>query len=391
MEIEGEQIIKKGKRMPKWIFIGYVICIAVIIFASVSMEKRQRAELPEAIDFTTDGALGMEEGKYAYLEVQGLTDEIATYGSTDDTSDSAIDRYCVAYNNGYWYVVDLNLETIDELKDIKEYTYSTDENAQTPNSIKIYGMTEKIPDELKTMLIDYYNQGVEEENKITIDDFEKYFGSTLLNVRKSPVDTTAEEVIIFFAMIGMIIIFIYNISIYIIKQKIKNYLKKNDYENELAKQLDDNVEEKHYRDMVILTKDFLVDLKSNGGFSTFKYSDVKWIHIHSVKYYGIITTSSSIIVHLNGGKTNNVIPDKVYMKGICRTNNNKVRKESKEKLVKTVEKIAKEKLGMQKITNKQIEYVSLPKKDYVESSSEKVIINNQKNWFEQFVDKVFNR
>ena len=154
------------------------------------------------------------------------------------------------------------------------------------------------------MLIDYYNQGVEEENKITIDDFEKYFGSTLLNVRKSPVDTTAEEVIIFFAMIGMIIIFIYNISIYIIKQKIKNYLKKNDYENELAKQLDDNVEEKHYRDMVILTKDFLVDLKSNGGFSTFKYSDVKWIHIHSVKYYGIITTSSSIIVHLNDGKTN---------------------------------------------------------------------------------------
>ena len=57
----------------------------------------------------------------------------------------------------------------------------------------------------------------------------------------------------------------------------------------------------------------------------------------------------------------------------------------------TIEKIAKEKLGMQKITNKQIEYVSLPKKDYVESSSEKVIINNQKNWFEQFVDKVFNR
>ena len=45
---------------------------------------------------------------------------------------------------------------------------------------------------------------------------------------------------------------------------------------------------------------------------------------------------------INGGKTNNVIPDVVHMKGICRTNNNKVRKESKEKLVKTVENIAKE-------------------------------------------------
>ena len=157
MEIEGEKIIKKGKRMPKWIFVGYVICIAVIIFASVSMEKRQRAELPEAINFTTDGALGMEEGKYAYLEVQGLTDEIATYGNTDDTSDSAIDRYCVAYNNGYWYVVDLNLETIDELKDIKEYTYSTDENAQTPNlNLFIKLISFNIPITLFTLFIYFY-------------------------------------------------------------------------------------------------------------------------------------------------------------------------------------------------------------------------------------------
>ena len=43
---------------------------------------------------------------------------------------------------------------------------------------------------------------------------------------------------------------------------------------------------------------------------------------------------------ISGGKTNNVIPDVVHMKGICRTNNNKVRKEMKKKLVSTVENIA---------------------------------------------------
>ena len=53
--------------------------------------------------------------------------------------------------------------------------------------------------------------------------------------------------------------------------------------------------------------------------------------------------------------------------------------------------IAKEKLGMQKLTNKQTVYVSLPKKDYVESASEKVVIEKDKNWFEKFVDKIFNR
>lgn len=56
-----------------------------------------------------------------------------------------------------------------------------------------------------------------------------------------------------------------------------------------------------------------------------------------------------------------------------------------------IEKLAKEKLGMQKLTNKQTLYVSLPKKDYVESASEEVIIEKDTNWFEQFVDKIFNK
>lgn len=57
----------------------------------------------------------------------------------------------------------------------------------------------------------------------------------------------------------------------------------------------------------------------------------------------------------------------------------------------TVEKQAKEKLGMQKLANKQIIYVTLPKKDYVETTSEKIEIDKEKNWFEKFVDRIFNR
>lgn len=57
----------------------------------------------------------------------------------------------------------------------------------------------------------------------------------------------------------------------------------------------------------------------------------------------------------------------------------------------TIEKQAKEKLGMQKLTNKQIVYVNLPKKDYVESASEEVVIEKEKNFFEKFVDKLFSR
>ena len=303
MEIKGKQIINNGKKVPKWIFIGYFICIIAIIVSIISSENKQEKK-PEAIDLTTEGALGLAENEYAYLEVQGITDAIAIYGNTNDVSDSDNDKYCIALNNGYWYVVDVDDDTMEKLNAIKEYTYSTDENSVQPETVKIYGMTEKVSDELKQMLVDYYNEGVEEENKIEVSDFERYFGSVLLNVRKSPIDTTLEDIVIMFAIVGFIILGIYNVCIFIIKNRMKKYLKQNDYENILTEQLDDDVEEKHYKDKIIITKDFLVDLKSNGGFVTFKFSDVKWVHIHNVKYYGVVITSSSIIVHLKDGKTN---------------------------------------------------------------------------------------
>ena len=56
-----------------------------------------------------------------------------------------------------------------------------------------------------------------------------------------------------------------------------------------------------------------------------------------------------------------------------------------------IEKVAKEELGMEKLTSKQTIYIALPKKDYVESASEKVIIEEEKNWLEKFFAKLLER
>ena len=55
-----------------------------------------------------------------------------------------------------------------------------------------------------------------------------------------------------------------------------------------------------------------------------------------------------------------------------------------------IEKVAKEELGMQKLSTKQTVYVTLPKKDYVESASEKVVIEEEKNWWQEIAKKIFN-
>ena len=51
-----------------------------------------------------------------------------------------------------------------------------------------------------------------------------------------------------------------------------------------------------------------------------------------------------------------------------------------------IEKMAKEKLGMQKLTNKQTKYISLPKKDYTEPASEQVIIEEEKSWIDNLME-----
>lgn len=56
-----------------------------------------------------------------------------------------------------------------------------------------------------------------------------------------------------------------------------------------------------------------------------------------------------------------------------------------------IEQVAKEKLGMQKLTNRQTVYVNLPKKDFVKPSTENVILKDEGNWFTNLINKIFNR
>ena len=54
-----------------------------------------------------------------------------------------------------------------------------------------------------------------------------------------------------------------------------------------------------------------------------------------------------------------------------------------------VEKEAKKSLGMNKLSNDQKVFVTLPKKDYIESSTESVKIGEYSNWFQSLMNKLF--
>lgn len=56
-----------------------------------------------------------------------------------------------------------------------------------------------------------------------------------------------------------------------------------------------------------------------------------------------------------------------------------------------IEKLAEEKLGMQKLDSTQKVYVSLDKKDYVEHASEEVVIEKNENWFQKLLNTILGK
>lgn len=57
--------------------------------------------------------------------------------------------------------------------------------------------------------------------------------------------------------------------------------------------------------------------------------------------------------------------------------------------INNIEQQAKEKLGMKKLDNNQKVYVSLPKEDYVESSTEQVETGEDETWWQALINDLF--
>lgn len=204
-----KESLKQGKHTSKKFFIIEFICIVVIILSVFIMSDRIEKEKPNATDLSQNGAIGTEAGKYVYLQIDGLSDEIAI-GPDDE-------KYYVAINNGVGYIVSLSSVELEELNNIHEYTYGNIENR--PASVNVYGITKEVPDDLKQIAIDFFNEGLDDEQKITVDQFEDYFGSVLLDTSENPVDVSLELILVLISVITLFVTIIIQICNKVIRIK----------------------------------------------------------------------------------------------------------------------------------------------------------------------------
>lgn len=118
-------------------------------------------------------------------------------------------------------------------------------------------------------------------------------------------------------------------------------------------------------------------------------------HIKAVMYIGVIFAVLFVISYRNSLINESFSKNEKLKSNLAMTQkvNEQLQVNIENSLnLNNIEKLAKERLGMQKLDNSQKVYVSLPKKDYVEPAVEEVVIDNTEiSWLQRIINFFKNK
>lgn len=271
--------LKVQKRINKYniSIITIVILIAVIGLCIFKAYEKSKQQLPEPVSMSSVNIPDV----YASIDVSLLTEPFAE----NDESECSF----VVDKNEYLSVVVLSDDDIERLKAIKEYTYSDDESIEAPESIKIQGMTQVIPEDLKKIIIESYNE-LYDDNSLNEENFEEYMGNVYLNTKLSPINYSVE---ILAGILSGIFAIIYIKTIISTRLTLRKYTLNGSLEY-IYSQLDQIDTVVYNKDKFFLTREYIVDCSN--GLVIIKYDDIRWIYPFQIVQYGITTDKSIIIV-----------------------------------------------------------------------------------------------
>ena len=197
------------------------------------------------------------------------------------------------FDGRYFYIAYISNEVYERL----------DVEGLEENPLTIYGTTTNTPEELKQIALDAYNEGLEEEDQITKDDFNSYFGEIYLNnVSLKKLNSTFFIISLIPFILSLIFLILF------ITKKIKTKKTLNKLTEEELEKLESEIDDdrtKHYEKYhLILTENYIISF--NQGLVLLKYNELIWIYEHRLKQYGI-TTAKNVFVMDNTGKRYNIL------------------------------------------------------------------------------------
>jgi len=271
MENNKSKLQRNLKKDNIYIIIS-IIFLAILVICIVKSDEKSKEPIPEPISLINSTRVN----EYSTMYVQYLTEPFA---SKDDMECSfAMDK------DNNMYIIVLNEDNVKSLQQIKNYTYSDDEDIQMPESVQIFGRTQEISLDLKKLAIESYNQ-IYNEQIINEDNFYEHLSDMYLNTKLPPRDDTIYVIIEFICFIMAIT----SLMVYF-KRKFKTRKTLKEYtSNGTLEYIYDQLDEMGAMECIIgklfLTREYIIDAFE--GLSIIKYDDIKWIYPMKVTQYGM--------------------------------------------------------------------------------------------------------
>ncbi len=281
-DFTNEKVSKEYNKFKKMFVIG----LLSIVLANLALVWYATKETKSMHQLILDN---VEEGKKGHIDVTNVSDYFAYYPGDRNKF------YFVMDQEDYLYIIRMSPSNDTKLIN----TLEKDEIA------KIDGVTKKIPSDIKEIALEVYNEMLEaEENEpITVDDFENYFGAIYLDLEANPfgIEELALLLIFLLALFGLGFGLYGGISIWRFKRKI-NKLTTEERE-QIDQEMNDSNAFYYANAHTYLTTHYIVNFAST--FEAIPYSDVIWVYQFIQRRNGI-KASQSVIVMTKDGKRHTI-------------------------------------------------------------------------------------
>lgn len=255
----------------KWLRLGLLAAMLVAFVIGVSVAAKEDDPL-SAVEFYP--AEDEMKGRYAYIDVVGVSDSIASR----DTEK----WYAVIDRDGYGNIVKMSLADFAALRVHNDWWYSDEEDFIDPT--RIYGMPNKIPNELADVIAEVFEYD-------SRDEVAEIFGKFYLDTTDSPNEGKA-GIILFLAcmmLVAYIVILVFSASRGSNTRRCIRRLEQLGLTDLAASELDSPLTEIIGKDTTRIGESFIY-CRPLGTVLTL--SDILWAYGHIQRYNGVIVSQT---------------------------------------------------------------------------------------------------
>lgn len=285
-KIKNENVRKEYKKKLRTLIIGLILITIAFVFKFLGDQ-----EIAKANDNIKDlNSVILSKGEKidqkAYLNVQSKPYKFAVYEKT-------VNSYYIVSDNKYMYIVYMSPSDYTKL--------NTTSIKNTP--VRVEGITKATTQDIKKLAIDGYNYGRETSEKLTLADFNNYFGEVYLDltIEDTPIATIQYSIFALGMLFGNIIFLVGLVEILIFVRGIRKL------DATKLEELDSEMAEKeafyYKRAHLYLTRNYVINF--GGTFRIIPYKDILWVYKYEQRTNGI-KTAQCLRVLVNTGKTYNI-------------------------------------------------------------------------------------